>query len=324
MNGNDENLLGGLAGAALTGLVWWDRLDQDTQRRLRFAREDAANANDKIDGWLSSPDLMRLLAATVRDVVTGVAYATQPTAQPATIPDLNASVSRPNLSQESAVTSYQWPPKTGVYTPAGQVQAIGELTPFGLALTYPEVRAAVLGFAQATQPNAAGLAQLYRATNALSQVVTGQSLTVEQHKEVWKRLYGGVLNPNPHENPALEPSVVAAVNTTTITKLTANYANRNTDAVMRFRLKDSAGIGSNTLVGKVTFATEYRYRDDQGNLVPFQPAVHITANGAVGGGHTIYANNITSKDFELWAALGVAASQPVDLFISTHAGLMTC
>ena len=73
---NDQNqLVGGLSGAALAGVAWWSRLDDDTQRRLRRARDEAERANDKIDNWLSSADSVRLLINTVRDWIIGTAYA---------------------------------------------------------------------------------------------------------------------------------------------------------------------------------------------------------------------------------------------------------
>lgn len=306
MDNTQNNLIGGLSGGALAAIAWFGRLDDDTQRRLRNLREDTDNTNDKIDAWLSSPDLMRLLIATVRDFVVGIAYSTQPTTPAQTIPNLNDGIVRPTLSHESAVRSYQWPPKAGQYDGTGRVVGVGEITPAALMLTFQEVRAAIAGLAQPTFPSADGLAQIYRVFHALSAVTSTLNLTLDQYKTVWSRLFGqsGVTF-GAHEDPGRPPIAAASFAGLTIVPLTSlsggvpgyPYANRNTDSVMYFRVTvPGGGVGAGQVLGTVTFGSEYRYRDANGALVPFQPGIPAIFSSLQ---KVFGAVNITSQGFTL-------------------------
>lgn len=331
---NQNQLVGGLTGAALAGVAWWSRLDDDTQRRLRRARDEAERANDKIDGWLSSADSVRLLINTVRDWIIGTAYASQPTTEPQTIPDLNAGINRPVVATEAAARGASWPPVSGTYDATGRVTAIGELTTAALAQTYEEPRAANLGLIQATPPTPEAKVQIFRVFNALSAEVQSRALSLDQYRQAWARLFTG-LNSSAidiHHDPSRPPSAVSIVAGLTIIPLTSlsggvsgyPYANRNTDRAMYFRVNaPSGGLPAGTPFAVVTFGTEFRYRAADGvSSVPFQPVIPVVCN-ATGAQRLIGATAITSVGFQLLAIDALPGNSALDLHVAVIAGQPT-
>ena len=96
------------------------------------------------------------------------------------------------------------------------------------------------------------------------------------------------------------------------------YANRNTDEAMRFRITVGGNAApANMVLCSIQFGSEYRYRTPDGSLVPFQPVVLVNPGQAA-----FYADNITSRGFQLVSAAGLAAMECVivhDLFLNETA-----
>ena len=213
-----------------------------------------------------------------------------------------------------------YPPATPSYDASGNTDRLGEMGIAFQTLTLEEFRAWAQGLAQKVPPTPDAKLQIFWAAQALSATLAGQSLSVDQYKQAWQRLFqsAGILDP--HEDPALAPSATPAVPTTTITPLTSAsiggypYANRNTDRAMRFRIVSTAGWGAGDVIGTIRFGSDYRYQDGS----PYQPVVHVTSNdGPTALGHTLYPKNIGYRTFDLYAALAIGANLPVDVWIST-------
>lgn len=129
-------------------------------------------------------DLLRLRAPTARDLLEGLA-AGAATAVAQLLPSMGQA-RRPVLEFGD---SY-WPPKAGRYDEnTGFVEQHSELTKLGLALTYPEVAAWLIGLAQADVPTSKQAVQVARAAHALARVLVGLCRTEEQFFTAWHRLF---------------------------------------------------------------------------------------------------------------------------------------
>lgn len=333
MDNTQNNALGTFGGAAIAAIAWWDRLDRDTQRRLTLARDAAQSANDKIEGWLSSSDYVRNLIPTVRDFVIGVAYASAPSVQPQTIPDLNETITRPNLTNEAAAMGFAYPPRPGQYDGTGRNKVIGELTTFALALIYQETRAALLGMTQPTAPNPDGLAQIFRAYNALSSVAAALNLSLDQYKAAFKRLFTGVVDlssTDAHADPGKAPVGSPIFAGLTIVPLNPQtvpgypYQNRNTDTVQHFRVTAPAsGVPAGTPIANISFGSEFRYRAPDGTQVPFQPAIPEMINSNGLPFREFGATSITSTGYQLLNITALPGGDVSDIHPVVHAGQLT-
>ncbi|MBL9003467.1 MAG: hypothetical protein JNJ46_04420, partial [Myxococcales bacterium] len=161
------------------------------------------------------------------------------------------------ISGVSQATANTWPPVQGTYDTDQRVTAVGELTKFGLALTYEEVRTAVMALVQSTQPSLASKEQLFNVLNALVASVASRSATWADYKAAWDAFFQNTLpGYDPHTDPTKIPQasgLVAAV--ASVIPLA-----QSTDQVARFRITAAAGgIGSsaNPLI-QVTYATPYQ------------------------------------------------------------------
>ena len=169
--------------------------------------------------------------------------------------------------------------------------------------------------------------QIYDAANALIAQFCGQKLTWQQYKDAWARVFGGATGiattTDPHIDPARPPSVGAlGAGVGTVVPLTSlpggipgyPYANRNTDAAMRFRINIGASsINSGQQLCTIQFGSEYRTRDAQGQLVAAQPVVLV--NSAL---NRLYADAITPTGFSLFNAAVLPANTSVDVFLSAR------
>ena len=61
-----------MAGLVAAGLVSWDRIDNDTRRKLRENREDANDALDQIAAYKSSGEQVRGRLPIVMDAQVGI------------------------------------------------------------------------------------------------------------------------------------------------------------------------------------------------------------------------------------------------------------
>lgn len=284
-----DEMLGMLTGALVPVAAQWSRYDDETQRRLRNTKYDLRDLRDaftEAQGW---GGVVRARLPIVMDWATGLAIATaqQPAAQQ--IPTLPSLQQRPNLCQgaESFVSSMQWPPRPGVYDARQNVTQVGELSTTALAVTYEEVRAAILGFVACNGSTAAGRVQLYRAVNALTETVMALNLTKAEFSARWAQLFGQpTATIDPHRDPAKSPmigSINARNNVASVVWLgtgSNNEINAQTDAGHRLRITAGSGgpIANNTDICTVTFATPYRYRRPDGTTAAMVP--QILAAGA--------------------------------------------
>jgi hypothetical protein len=236
--------------------VHYTRTQDHLDRRVDRADDRARDAQDTINRWLQSGTVARLLYATVQDVLGGIAIAQPAQQAPAAVPS-TAVVARPDLSGFSQATGNNWPPVPGTYNNEQQITAVGELTKLGLALTYEEVRTAILALVQSTPPSLQVKAQIFNVLNALVSSVAARNATWADYKAAWDAFFQGTLpGYDPHTDPAKVPTISGlAAGITSAVSLA-----KSTDAVTRVRLTiGGANINpSNNALFTIGYATEYR------------------------------------------------------------------
>jgi len=327
-----ETLSGAVTGIAIAATTTWARYDEETQRRLRNAREDAEEALDLVRDMQGRADVGRSRLATVMDAQVGLALASPQPAAPAVVPN-TVPFTRPDLSSqmESAVADMNWPPEPGQYDARGLVKQAGELTSTFLALTYEEVRAFLQGLPQSRQPSREAKTQMFYAANSLSSALSSLRLTAQQYKQAWARLFSGEPGPqagvDPHTDPNRPPQFVGPLgpNVQSVIPLSSisspgPYMTPNTDAAMRLRVIVSPGgnvPALNPLVN-IRFATEYRTRAADGSLVPLQPVVLVNSRQG-----NLYVENVSSTGFTLFTNGVLSPNDNVDAFIAVVPGLPT-
>ncbi|MBL9003453.1 MAG: hypothetical protein JNJ46_04350, partial [Myxococcales bacterium] len=171
------------------------------------------------------------------------------------------------ISGVSQATANTWPPVQGTYDTDQRVTAVGELTKFGLALTYEEVRTAVMALVQSTQPSLASKEQLFNVLNALVASVASRSATWADYKAAWDAFFQNTLpGYDPHTDPAKVPTISGvAAGITSVVSLA-----KSTDTVTRVRVTVGGGNvnpSANALF-TIGYATEYR-----DNGAPISPIV---------------------------------------------------
>jgi hypothetical protein len=317
---------GTITGIALAAAAHWARYDGETQRRLRNVRQDAEEALDRIHDMQSHGEAVRRQLPTVLDAQVGIAIASpQPTS--ASVVPSTAPMSRPDLSAqlESTVAELTWPPEPGQYDERGLVKQAGELTSMFLSLTFEEVRAFVLGLTQARPPSREAKVQIFAAANALVAQLATQRLSLAQYRTAWARLFAGetaAAAADAHRDPQRPPMPVGALaaNVSAVTPLSSAaipgfpFANRNTDAAMRFRVTTGAAlVPPGQAVATIQFGSEYRTRPVDGDAepVPTQPVVVV--NSALG---RFYADNIIASSFTLVNSTSLQAGSTFDVFIA--------
>lgn len=325
-----QTTTGLLTGAGMAALMQWARYSDETDRRLRTNRGDIEDLGGELRELLGHGEVIRSRLPVVQDTQVGVSMANPSSPTPATVPGGLPSSKRPELAgmAENAVTEMTWPPKPGTYTSAGSVEQVGELTVSSLASTYEEFRALQLGVVQAQTPSREHKLQIFYAFNALVAQLGQQRLTWAQFRDAWARLFGGAgAIGDPHRDPSRPPSVIVGsfgTNVAAVVPLDSagvpNYPvkNRNTDEAMRFRIVTGGIVAAGTEIVQIRFGTEYRYRAENGALVPIQPVV--IANG---GAFQIFADRSTPTGFSLFNFQNIPNNATVDIFISATAGQAT-
>ena len=336
-----DQLSGALTGIAVAAAAHWARYDDDSQRRLRNVRLDTEEALDQIRQMQSHGEQIRSRLPVLMDAQVGIALANPQPAAPAIVPS-TVPMSRPDLASqmETAVSDMSWPPEPGQYDDRGLIKQTGELTSLFLALTYEEVRAFVQGLPQSRSPAPEAKIQIFYAANALVAQLVGQKLTWQQYKDAWARLFGGSGTGNatgtgqtppttildPHQDPARPPIIaVLGAGIASVVPLSSQsisgypFANRNTDAAIRLRITAGAApVNAGANIVQMQFGTEYRYRDANGVLVPFQPTAALSSTG-----NRLYIENITSTGFAIFNTGLIGANASVDAYITICAGQRT-
>ena len=147
-----ETLEGVLSGAALAAAEGFAREGDETQRKIRIARDDSTRALREIEDLNTRGEAVRSRMPVVMDFDAGLSVANQPNPVPSVTPS-TAGVGRPDLAanMSTAIADLKWPPKPGQYDERGNIMAIGELTALASALTYEELRAFLQGLVQSRQ-----------------------------------------------------------------------------------------------------------------------------------------------------------------------------
>ena len=311
MDDTDQKIMGLLGGGLTTAAVHYVRTQDNLERRIDRTDDRARDAQDGLNTWLNSGTVARLIKQTVQDVLGGIAAASPAPQTPTAVPT-TTNIARPDISGVSTSTETNWPPVAGIYNEQANIVQVGELARFGLALTYQEVRTAILALVQATPPTLGGKVQIYNVLNALIQSVVSRSATLEQYKIGWDAFFNGFVQSNdPHKDPTKIPSVSGfGANVASVVPLAPC-----TDEVARFRI--TAGPGNITAganpVFSVTYATPY-----QQGPIPIAPIVvsdqqHTflwTTGGVTSTGYQVYLSSgglaaTTTYDIKLLSLPGV-------------------
>lgn len=312
MDDTDQKIMGLLGGGLTTAAVHYVRTQDNLERRIDRTDDRARDAQDGLNNWLNSGTVARLIKQTVQDVLGGIAAASPAPQTPTAVPT-TTNIARPDISGVSTGTETNWPPVVGIYNEQANIVQVGELARFGLALTYQEVRTAILALVQATPPTLGGKVQIYNVLNALIQSVVSRSATLQDYRQAWDSLFSGFAqNDDPHTDPTKIPTADnIAAGLASVVPLASS-----TDQVARFRLTArSAGAfaASANVAFRVTYATPYA----SGSL-PVAPIVipeqSITNTWNVGG--------VTSTGFQVYLSLGnIPSSDIYDLKLLSIPGV---
>ena len=131
-----ETLEGVLSGAALAAAAGFAREGDETQRKIRIARDDSTRALREIEDLNTRGEIVRSRMPVVMDFDAGLSVANQPNPVPSVTPS-TAGVGRPDLAvnMSTAIAHLKWPPKPGQYDERGNIIIVGELTALASALT---------------------------------------------------------------------------------------------------------------------------------------------------------------------------------------------
>ena len=278
-----ESVEGAVSGAVLAAAAGLAREGDETQRKLRIARDDATRALREIEDLSTRGDTLRSRMPPVMDFIAGLSLAHQPNPSPSVTPSTTA-LARPDFasSMADAVAEMKWPPKPGQYDERGNILSVGELTAMASALIAEETRALLQGFLQSKPPTAAHKLQLYYAANTLVASLQLVNLTREQHAEVWKRLFsggpsgGGASGADPHRlatSPPMvqvvDPGIASVMPLGQPELVNYPYAHQNTDYASKWRVTIGASVAAGATAFQVTFGTYPWLKDGK----PYQPVV---------------------------------------------------
>ena len=295
-----------MAGLVAAGLASWDRIDNDTRRKLRENREDANDALDQIAAYKSSGEQVRGRLPIVMDAQIGLALANPAQISPEILPT-TTKLTRPAFDEES-VSDLNWPPKTGTYDAKQRVSEIGEMTRTFLAMTFQEVRAFIEGLAQPKSPSQSGLLQINRAANQLVSVLSTLNLSAAQYASAWQKVFGA--SSTTVSDPHLGTPVIGAPNGANNVLSVAFVPNAvKNDRAMRIRITAAAlNIAAQTDIVSINFASEWK--DSSGN--PIIPSL-VASQG-------LYASGISSIGFTLQISQGIGGGTSQDHSIIVSGG----
>ena len=298
-----------MAGLVAAGLASWDRIDNDTRRKLRENREDANDALDQIAAYKSSGEQVRGRLPIVMDAQIGLALANPAQISPEILPT-TTKLTRPAFDEES-VSDLNWPPKTGTYDAKQRVSEIGEMTRTFLAMTFQEVRAFIEGLAQPKSPSQSGLLQINRAANQLVSVLSTLNLSTAQYAAAWQKVFGAPSTTvsDPHLGTPVIGAPNGANNVASVAFIPTSVRN---DRAMRIRITAGGGnISALTDIVTVTFASEWK--DASGN--PIIPSL-VASQG-------LFASGISSTGFTLQSQQSILGAVDFSIIVSGGASANT-
>ena len=323
---------GTLLGAAGAALWWWSQDNQDRDDRLRNVQLDHRALNNRLNTLTNSADWIRMMSPAMRDAIVGVAAATPTTAPAQTVPPIAPTAARPDLSAGANIGSLQWPPTVGQYDAAGRTSQPGELSLAMYVQTYQEPRAWNQGLTQSQAPTGEQLQQLFWAAQGLSSAAMGMKRSAAEWQAAWKAMLGGgapasssgpvTASLDPHQDPSKSPSAVAmaaakifALNDPAASATPAAMNSPQTDSTNRWRIQcGTAGHTAQDKLARVTFRTEYILRTPSGPK-SIQPIVTTHRP------QQVYADNVTSTGFDLYAGGPLAGGAMVDVYVSVNPGV---
>lgn len=318
----NNKLEGLLLGAATAAAVGFARTDDETQRKLRHTREDVRDVTRDLRELTNHGAVQRLMMSVVQDAIAGLSIANPMIANPTLTPSAVAQV-RPDLatSMEAAVAELNFPPKAGMYTQNGYIEAIGELTQLFTVLAFEEPRSFLQGLALEKQPTGVQKVQAYRAANALMTALYGLNLTWEQYLEAWRRLFGAQGVTDDHRSPLKAPRIVAIDGSIQSVMALGNpdvpghpYATYNTDISNKWRITVSAlGSPASTNLFTVQFGTEFRNPGPGGGFQSYQPVV-------ISQDTKLNIAQVTSSGFIVKTTYALAAQAVIDCGFATVVG----
>lgn len=320
-----ETLEGALVGAAAAAAVGFAREGDETQRKLRIARDDSTKALREIEDLNTRADVVRSRMPPVMDVLAGFSIAHQPNPAPSVTPS-TAALMRPDLAANmaNAVQNMTWPPKPGQYDERGNIIAVGELTALSSALTCEEVRAFEQGLVQSKPPSAAHKVQIYYAANTLVSVLQSCNLSWDQHAEAWKRhltcgpggAAGGTSAADPHRlvtSPPMaqvvDPGIASVMPLGQPELVNYPYAHQNTDYASKWRVSLGANVPAGATAFQVPFGTYPWIKDGK----PYQPVVLCSSP-------LLVVSQVTSNGFTVKAVQGISAASTLDVGFAVCAG----
>jgi hypothetical protein len=276
-----ETLEGVLSGAALAAAAGFAREGDETQRKIRIARDDSTRALREVEELNTRGEVVRSRMPVVMDFDAGLSIANQPNPVPSVTPN-TAGVGRPDLAtnMSTAIADLKWPPKPGQYDERGNIMAIGELTALASALTYEEVRAFLQGLVQSRQPTAAQKIQIFYAANALTAALYSLSLNEDQYLQAWKSFFAGRIGgaadadghglvTSPPVASIIDPGITSVVPLGLPNIPTYSYAHQNTDYVSKWRVTVGANVAAGSSAFQITFGTNPWVKNGK----PYQPVV---------------------------------------------------
>ena len=320
-----ETLEGVLSGAALAAAAGFAREGDETQRKLRIARDDASKALRELEELNTRGDMVRSRMPPVMDFMAGLSIAHQPSPAPSVTPSI-AGLTRPDFAANmaAAVADLKWPPKPGQYDERGQIITVGELTALAGALACEEVRAILQGLVQSKQPTTAHKVQIYQAANALVSTLQNVNLSSDQYVEVWKNLFAGKpggtaegasgadphrLTSSPPVAQVVDPGIASVVPLGQPELGNYPYAHQNTDHASKWRVTLGANVNAGTTAFQITFGTHPWLREGK----PYQPVVVCSSPQ-----FTVAV--VTYNGFSVKTVQGIGGASIVDVGFAVLAG----
>jgi hypothetical protein len=316
-----ETLEGVLSGAALAAAAGFAREGDETQRKIRIARDDSTRALREIEELNTRGEVVRSRMPVVMDFNAGLSIASQPNPVPSVTPS-TAGVSRPDLAanMSTAIADLKWPPNPGRYDERGNILSIGELTALASAFTYEEPRAFVQGLVQPRQPTAAQKIQIFYAANALTTALYSLNLSGDQYVQVWKSLFSGAgaeapeadthgLVSSPPVAVVLDPGIVSVLPLGLPNIPTCSYAHQNTDYASKWRVAVGANVAAGSAAFQITFGTSPWLKNGK----PYQPVV-------LSSSPLFVVSLVTANGFTVKTVQGIGGASTIDVGFAVWAG----